>query len=570
MSFGHPAVQARRFASVVEGTTDVVVMVAPNGQPFFVNAAARELLDLGADDPLPSELDLLTYVPSWVRPVVIDEIAPLITVGGTWSGELAVRCPDGTEVPMSVVVMVHLDRHGQVEYIAATGRDISERKGFERRLAHQATHDALTGLPNRVLLLDRLAMAMARRQHGTLAVLFCDLDQFKVVNDSLGHDVGDRLLAIVAHRIVGVVRPQDTVARFGGDEFVIMCDELTAADDAMMIASRIAQALTDPIHVDNHDLAVATSVGIAFQRADHQRPEDLIRDADAAMYRAKERGRNRVEVFSDELRAKALIRLDTERALRRAIERRELRVFYQPKIDLAHGDLCGFEALVRWNHPERGLLLPGDFIALAEETGLIVPIGTWVLTEACSQLERWRRRYRIGASLDLSVNLSARQLNQPDIVDTIAGALEVSGLSPARLVLEMTESVLMADAAENVHLLRSLKALGVRLAVDDFGTGYSSLAYLRRFPVDVVKIDRAFVAGIGRNNDDTEIVRLVTTLARTLRLQAVAEGVETRVQLDNLRDMGCDRAQGFYLYPPLAAAAAEGLLSQMGVGRSSA
>jgi diguanylate cyclase (GGDEF)-like protein/PAS domain S-box-containing protein len=565
----HPAAQARRFASVVEGTTDLVLMVTADGAPLYANAAAQEILDLRPVEGRWPEVDVTEALPAWSRRVLEEEIVPALRVSTSWSGELAVRTPAGEEIPISAVVVAHRDRDGAVEYVTAICRDISERKGFEQRLAHQATHDALTGLPNRVLLLDRLAVAMSRRprHHQPLAVLFCDLDQFKVVNDSLGHDIGDRLLTTVAARLAAVVRPGDTVARFGGDEFVILCDDLGNEDVALSIAERVARVLTEPIDVGARELVVSTSIGIAFHRPDHHRPEDLIRDADAAMYRAKERGRNRYEVFNDRLRERALIRLETERALRQALEHKELSIFYQPKIDLTDGSIQGVEALLRWRHPDRGLLLPGEFIALAEETGMIVPIGTWVLLESCRQMQKWQVRYPSVEAWDLSVNLSARQLAD-DVVDAVVGVLDATGFDPARLVLEMTESVLMADAAETVLLLRSLKTLGVRLAVDDFGTGYSSLAYLRRFPVDVVKIDRAFVAGLGENLDDIEIVRLVTTLAKTLRLEAVAEGVESQAQVEQLLALGCTKAQGFHLAAPMAPGAIESMLAVRSVDRS--
>ena len=565
MAATHPAVQARRFTSVLENTTDVVLIAAPNGDPLYANGAARALL---GDELLNSgHFDVLSLLPARARSA-IESPLPVIGTPRSWSGELALASAAGPVVALWVAVTAHRDRDGRLEHVACIGRDLTERKRFESELAHQATHDALTGLPNRVLLLDRLALAMAQqaRRVDSLAVLFCDLDQFKVVNDSLGHDVGDRLLIAITERIVAAVRPGDTVARFGGDEFVILCDHLASDADALQIAQRIAEVVTAPVDIDEHELVISTSVGIAFHRVTHDRPEDLIRDADVAMYRAKERGRNRYEVFNDLLRAKALVRLDMEWALRRALERNEFVVFYQPKIDLNSGAVCGVEALLRWHHPDRGLLLPGEFIGLAEETGLIVPIGSCVLRHACESLRHWTETFHDLESLELSVNLSGRQFARVDVVTIVRDVLESTGIAPARLVLEMTESVLMADASETVQLLRALKDLGVRLAVDDFGTGYSSLAYLRRFPVDIVKIDRAFVAGLGHSVEDTEIVRLVTTLARSLHLQTVAEGVEEPEQIIELREMGCDRAQGFHLHAPMSSTALEDLFERT-VGR---
>lgn len=557
--------QAGRVISAVEDTTDLVVIVEANGRLLFANSAARRALGVPTDMSAGalSGIDPRRFFPDWIRHRYEREVLAELRAGRTWSGEVSILQADGDELPLSLVLVAHRGDAGQAEWVSAIGRDLSERKGLEDRLTHQATHDALTGLPNRVLLLDRLKMAMARhvRNRAPVAVLFCDLDHFKVVNDSLGHDAGDTLLRTMAERIGEAVRPTDTVARFGGDEFVILCDQLADEDDAVMIAERIAEVIGEPVELGGHEMVLSTSIGIAFCRATHDRPEALIRDADVAMYRAKDRGRNRHEVFDDTMRARALVRLDTERTLRRALERRELRVFYQPVVDIATGAVSGFEALLRWEHPERGLLMPGEFIGLAEETGLIVPIGTWVLNQACRQLQLWRAVFPEAEDLDLAVNLSARQLAQADVVDVVGSALADSGLDPGRLVLEMTESVLMAHAADTIELLRALKGLGVRLAVDDFGTGYSSLAYLRRFPVDILKIDREFVARIGEDPEDTEIVRLVATLAHTLGLESVAEGVERPEQLEVLRSLGCGRAQGFMLHRPLPASGVDDLLS---------
>ncbi|MCU1343890.1 MAG: putative diguanylate cyclase/phosphodiesterase & domain with sensor(s) [Acidimicrobiia bacterium] len=559
--------QSRRLLSIIEDTTDLLMVTDVAGQTLYLNAAARSFFGV-ADDLPPSELRLVdtrAFLPAWADERFEQDALPTVRSGQVWSGELALLAAGGDELPISQVLVAHRDASGAIEYMASISRDISERKGFETRLAHQATHDALTGLPNRVLLLDRLKMAMARvaRHPAPLAVLFCDLDNFKVVNDSLGHDVGDALLRTISDRIRDAVRPSDTVARFGGDEFVVLCDQLATESDAIVIAERLAMVITEPVGIGEHEIVVSTSLGIAFARTSHDRPEALIRDADVAMYRAKEKGRNRIEVFDDEMRARAMLRLDTERALRRALERRELRVFYQPKVEISTGVVCGFEALLRWEHPERGLMAPGEFISLAEETGLIVPIGSWVLSHACRQMQLWRAVYPEAHGLELSVNLSARQVAQPDLVSVVADVLADTGLDPQRLELEMTESALMANAAETVNLLRALKGLGVRLAVDDFGTGYSSLAYLRRFPVDVLKIDREFITRLGEDHEDTEIVRLVTMLARSLGLQVVAEGVEHQRQLDVLQELGCDRAQGFLLSRPLSAAGVDDLLASI-------
>jgi len=437
--------------------------------------------------------------------------------------------------------------------VSGTARDISDRKALEARLEHEATHDPLTGLPNRTLLLDRLEMAMGRahRQHRPLAVLFLDLDHFKVVNDSLGHSTGDQLLSAIAARLTDHLRPGDTVARFGGDEFVIICEELSGPEEAEEIASRIAASVAESLWIGDSEVYVTASVGIALASELHHTPEQVLRDADAAMYQAKARGRSRHEVFDSRLRTRALDRLEVESALRRALVRHELRVHYQPVFDLATGAVTGVEALLRWEHPQRGLLLPAEFLRVAEESGLVVPVGSWVMRQACRQIQRLRVEVPGYDNLQVAVNLSARQIGHPYLVDELAKVLADTSVGPDTLVLEITESVLMDDVPANGETLRRLKDLGVRLAIDDFGTGYSSLAYLRRFPVDVLKVDRSFVSGLGVDPEDAAITNAVITLSHTLGLVAIAEGVESPLQRDELIRLGCDQAQGFLLGRPM-------------------
>ena len=422
-----------------------------------------------------------------------------------------------------------------------------ERGHAEARLAHQATHDALTGLPNRTLFLDRLGQALAQRHEDgtTVAVVFLDVDRFKVINDSAGHGAGDRLLTGLAQRLSGLVRPGDTVARFGGDEFTVLCQGVAGASGALKIAERIVEGTAAPFALDDGEVVVTLSAGIALPRAGDT-PETLLRDADAAMYRAKERGRNRIEVFDEAMRDTAVARLDTEKALRRALDADELVLHYQPQVRVADGRLTGVEALVRWQHPERGLLPPGQFVPLAEEAGLIVPLGARVLEEACRQAQAWRRA---GTPVVVWVNVSPVQVAQPDLARRVAGVLDATGVDPALIGLELTESALLADASSVV----ALSELGVRLAIDDFGTGYSSLDHLRRFPFDLVKIDRSFVAALDGARG-TAIVAAVVGLAHALGLEALAEGVETEAQHDALRGIGCDLAQGFWFARPEPAA----------------
>jgi diguanylate cyclase (GGDEF)-like protein len=434
--------------------------------------------------------------------------------------------------------------------IARSIRYAIERKRAEVALAHQALHDPLTELPNRALFLDRLEQALARAQRSSVnvAVLFLDLDRFKVVNDSLGHEAGDRLLVDVANRLRGVVRPGDTVARFGGDEFTILCD-VRGERDAVLIAERVAAAVEAPFTLDDNEAFLTTSLGIALTtgRVD-ARAEALIRDADAAMYRAKERGKSRYELFDSNMRASAVDRLEIENALHRALDRGEFRVFYQPAVDLLTGEPIGVESLVRWQHPDRGLVGPDEFIALTEETGLIVPLGAWVLREACRQWKVWEESGTPAPRI--AVNLSTRQLGQPDLVEVVADVLEETGMDPAQLSLEITESTVLEDTESALGTLEALKRQGVRISLDDFGTGYSSLALLKRLPVDELKVDRSFVMGLGRDPKDSPIVSTVVGLAEALGLAAIAEGVETAAQAEELRRIGCRLAQGFYFARP--------------------
>jgi diguanylate cyclase (GGDEF)-like protein len=460
------------------------------------------------------------------------------------------------------------DAAGQPQRLLGTAQDITEQKIAEEALHRQAFHDELTGLPNRALLLDRLGQALQRlgRQASTVGLIYLDVDRFNRINDSLGHVVGDRLLLAVAGRLSGLARQEDTVARIGADEFVMLCEGLSGESEAVIIADRICAAMTEPLPWEYGDLAISVSAGIALAASDDVSPESLLRDADAAMYKAKTEGRARSAVFAETLRTSAIGRLDTEMALRRSINDGDLRLHYQPIVTLDDGAILGHEALVRWDHPTRGLLAPDEFISVAEETGLIVALGAWVIREACHQAKKFQNLDPRWSDLTMSVNLSGGQLGQPDLVELIASALDDSGLKPDRLQLEMTESVLMDDAAKTVTILHTLRELDVRLGVDDFGTGYSSLSYLRRFPVDVLKIDRSFVDGLGHDLEDSAIVAAVVSLADTLGLHAVAEGVETELQRDCLIGLGCVEAQGYLFARPRSAAEAEKALGSVPAG----
>jgi diguanylate cyclase (GGDEF)-like protein len=433
-----------------------------------------------------------------------------------------------------------------------------ERKQGERGLEHKATHDPLTGLPNRVLFMDRLthALAWSRRHETTFAILFIDLDKFKVINDSLGHETGDQVLIEVGRRLDEALRSSDTAARYGGDEFIVLCEDIKNDQQAIRIAQRITDSLEAPLSLDSDNTFVTASIGVVVGGSDSTAdPEMLIREADSAMYRAKKRG-VRCELFDNDLRARVAERREIERDLREAIDKQQFRVLYQPQVDLRTGKVVGVEALVRWDHPQRGLLAPADFLSLAEETGLIVPIGNWVLEESLRQAEEWRSA-RPNSSFQISVNLSAPQHEDPSLIPNIEAALAATDTDPSNLCLEITETVVMKDVDATFKVLESLKSIGAKLSVDDFGTGYSSLTSLRRFPVDSLKVDRSFVAGLGNGDfaEDAAIVTAVISLAHNLGLTAVAEGIETAEQLAELRAMDCDMAQGFYFARPRPAAA---------------
>ncbi|MCB1002817.1 MAG: EAL domain-containing protein [Acidimicrobiales bacterium] len=550
-----------RLLDIISATTDLVAITDRSGALVYANDACRRFF--GIDDRPLARFRFAPFVPPWAQQRYVNEVVPALREKGLWSGEAAFYADD-VEVPFSLVFIAHRDEHGHLEYVSSVGRDISERKEFEATLEHQATHDPLTGLPNRALLLDRLEVSLARAERfGTgVAVLFLDLDHFKVVNDSLGHARGDQLLIAAADRLKEALRQGgDTVARFGGDEFVILCEDLTGVADAERIALRIGRLLGEPFRLGDDDVFVTASTGIAFT-SEPAAATDLLRDADAAMYQAKERGRDRHEVFDRKMRAEVVDRLSIENSLRKAIDRRELRIHYQPKVDLRSGAVIGAEALVRWEHPDRGLLLPGEFIRVAEESGLIVPIGRWVLEQAIRQGQRWQAELPGLDPLYLCINLSRRQLSDPHLVDDVARVLDETGVDPGLIDLEITESVLMDDVELAHRALSRLHALGVKLVVDDFGTGYSSLSYLQRFPVDLLKIDRSFVAGLGVNKGDTAIVSAVLSLAHALGMQAIAEGVETPEQLAELRRLGCDMAQGYFLARPQPAQAVADLLAR--------
>jgi diguanylate cyclase (GGDEF)-like protein/PAS domain S-box-containing protein len=467
---------------------------------------------------------------------------------------------EGTRGPFGVLG-VHSRRprtysRGDVDFLQSLANvlgDALERQSIEDDIRHRALHDPLTGLPNRALFLDRVEHALARlgRRTSLAAIMFLDLDHFKLINDSLGHHVGDELLAAAAPRLSQAVRVSDTVARFGGDEFGVLLEDIRSPRDAIETAERIASSFARPFVLGDGRHVVSTSIGIALARGG-ERPQELIRDADAAMYRAKERGRARYELFDEAMRGRAIARLQVENDLRGALDRGELRLDYQPIVSLRHRSVVGAEALLRWEHPQRGVVLPSEFVGIAEENGLIEPIGRWALERACRQAVRWQREQPEAPPIGVSVNLSVVQFARRDLPQIVDSALRASDLDPALLSLEITESVMLRDVEAFTDALGALKEIGVKLVLDDFGTGYSSLGYLTRLPLDVLKIDRSFVEGLGVDRRDTAIAEAIVAMSRALSLEVVAEGVETEAQLAELDRLGCDLAQGFYFSRPVS------------------
>ena len=441
--------------------------------------------------------------------------------------------------------------------------ELTERKRAEKQLEHTALHDSLTDLPNRVLFMDRLSQAMQRakrRKNYKYAVLFLDLDRFKVVNDSLGHNVGDQLLVESSQRLAACLRGEDTVARFGGDEFVVLLEDIEDSSDATRVAERIQNDLSQPYDLDKFKVIVFVSTGIVLSNPAYERPDEVVRDADIAMYRSKGKGLGRYEIFDASMLDRMMSRLELETDLRKALDYQEFIVHYQPILEMKSHHIIGFEALVRWEHPTKGLLPPAEFIPTAEETGLIVPLGYWVLNEACRQIHTWQIQYPQVPPLSINVNLSTRQCAHPDLVKNIAKILKKNGLDPQSLKLELTESLIIEESGSTAAILNELRDMGIQVQIDDFGTGYSSLSYLHTLPIDTLKIDRSFISRLGTSSNNTEIVQTIFSLAHSLGMKVIAEGVETNEQLASLQAMNCEYAQGFLFAKPVNSMEAGNLL----------
>jgi diguanylate cyclase (GGDEF)-like protein/PAS domain S-box-containing protein len=532
---------------------------------FSYSERLKQIFGLPANVERPNYKDFLSVVHPRDREIIHQAFTRAIEGDKSEGIEFRILQRDGTTRWVWSKGQDQFDEQGNAIRTIGVAMDITERKQSEDRLLHDALHDPLTDLPNRTLFLDRLERAIHRvkRYSGfSFAVLFLDLDRFKIVNDSLGHVAGDRLLMAVAQKLQARLRMGDTVARLGGDEFVILLENLRDFNDATRAAERIQQDLSAPFDLDGNEVFMSVSIGIALSHGVDEQPDSFLRNADIAMYRAKSLGKARYAIYTPGMHEQARSRLRLETDLRRAIERQELQLYYQPIVLLATSQIVGFEALVRWHHPKQGLLSPGAFISLAEETGLIVPLGRWVLYEACRQLRQWQ--LQLSSPLTVSVNISAKQFGQSDLIEQVQQILQETQLNPGSLKLEITESVLMDNSETATSMLLQLKALGVQLYMDDFGTGYSSLSYLHRFPVDVLKIDRSFINLMGKSSEgDLEgipIVQTILTLAQNLGMNVIAEGVEKTEQLAQLQKLKCIYGQGYLFSPPLASQSAESLI----------
>ena len=542
----------RRFRSLVQNSSDVVSIIGGDMAISYITPSVERVFGYAPEEIIGKKFNDLIHPDEAAHAVA--HFKMLMKTGGLApSVEWRLQHSDGEWIYVENTAN-NLFTDPNVRGIVVNSRNVTDRRRAEDRMLHDAFHDALTGLPNRALFLDHLVLALNRASRNSdvhFAVLFLDLDRFKFVNDSLGHHAGDLLLIEVARRIEQCLRVNDTVARIGGDEFTVLLEDLDDQDEAAIIAERIQEAISAPFNLDGREFFTTASIGIAPNNSEYHRADDILRDADTAMYHAKVSGKARYAVFDSAMHARAISTMETEADLRRALERGEFFLLYQPIISTSKYTLVGFESLVRWNHPTRGLVHPDKFIALAEETGLIIPMSLWILQEACTQLQKWRKSLP-NAPLTVSVNISCKHFQQPDLVEQVAQVLTETGLDPSALKLEITESAVMENTERTAEKLKGLRALGVELSLDDFGTGYSSLSYLHRFPLDTLKIDRTFVSRLEEKGEHHEIVRTIISLAKSLGMKTIAEGVETEKQLLRLQSLGCDSAQGFFFSRPLS------------------
>lgn len=552
--------------SVAQSARDAIISADSRGSIVFWNQEAEKTFGYAEAEIIGKSLQMI--MPAVHREAHQTNLERSVATGENRlvgkTVEVQGRRKDGTEFPLELSLGSWESAKGK--FFTAVLRDITERKRFEEQLLHDAFHDGLTGLANRALFMDYLQRTIERgknRHNGFYAVLFLDFDRFKVINDSLGHLEGDRFLKIAAHRLARSTRVGDLVARLGGDEFVVLLSELPDPDEALAIAARIQEDLKEPFEFAGREIFVSASIGIALSTAGHMKAEDLLRDADIAMYRAKSRGGGQSQVFDQSMHEHASKQLSLETEMRRALEREEFELYYQPIINLEEETLMGFEALVRWRHPARGLIAPDEFVPVAEESGLILPLGKWILQESCRRLRRWQTANPEAENLTMSVNLSCKQFAQTDLAGQIARALESASLDPRFLKLEITESHVMENSEQAIEMMNELRALGVEISLDDFGTGYSSLSYLHRLPANFLKIDRSFVMRMTESEEHSEIVQTIIRLAQNLKMKVIAEGIETAGQLAYLKYLKCEFGQGYYFSKPLNADDAKRLIDRM-------
>jgi len=549
-----------RYRSIFENAIEGIFQTSPTGQYLVVNPALARIYGYNSPDDLMSALNNIQQQ-LYVFPNRREEFVEAMAANGSVHNfQSLVYRKDKSTIWISENARMVYDEAGSLLYYEGTVEDITERKSYEKKIEHQATHDSLTGLPNRYMLNDRLQQCMdfADRYRSKLAVAFLDLDQFKLINDSMGHEIGDQLLMIMSDRLSGCIREVDTVVRLGGDEFVILLTNIQKVDDIAHSMQRILSAVAQPCIINDLDFVVSCSIGISMYPDDGTNPNTLLKNADSALYKAKHAGRNNYQIYTQELNEDLTERVKIEYRLRLAIERGEFLLHYQPKVDFTTGMISGAEALIRWQPPGEELIPPLKFIQIAEETGLIEKIGEWVLITACQKAKELKEK--MGRAIPIAVNVSPRQFRQPNLARMIKNVLEVTSLDPDCLELEITESTLIDDSTKFIETLHTLKKIGVKLAIDDFGTGYSSLAYLKDFPIDRLKIDKAFVSNLENDPANTAILKAIIVLGQSLGLKVIAEGVETAYEHEYLQSIGCDELQGYYFSKPLPADQFEALL----------
>ncbi len=543
-----------RFKLVTRATSDAVWDWNLETNQLWWNEGFQKLFGYSADEANRTSKEWTARVHPEDAERVSLNIKRAIESGATnWTDEYRFRRRDGSYAFVVDRGYLVRDENGRSIRMLGSMMDVSERKSLEEQLTHQALHDPLTRIANRALFRDRVehALVRAERNSSTIAVLFLDIDNFKSINDSMGHEAGDKLLISVAERLQDCLRTTDTAARLGGDEFAVLADSVASTGEAVMIAERILDVFRQPFNLSGKNVYVGTSIGIALSWDQASSSETLLRNADLAMYLAKSQGKGKFVVFERKMHEALVERVELESDLRRGIEAREFVIHYQPIFDLSIGELIGMEALVRWTHPKLGLIAPLKFIPLAEETGLIVPLGEWIIVEACKQMQEWRTAFSGTTDLSVTVNISIRQFHERDLAHVVSRALKESGLPPASLILEITESFMMEDAETTIKKLQKLKDLGVRLAIDDFGTGYSSLSYLQRFPVDILKIDKSFIDKLGEGSEGNAVAKAIIMMGESLKLKTIAEGIEHPEQITELKGLGCGAGQGFHFARPL-------------------